>query len=95
MIDAESENLIGLTEATQDRRLCRNGKAVHIATIWRWAAAGRLETIHVGGRTFTSTESITRMLAKDNGVKPSALTSPREREKQLNQIERRLAASGI
>lgn len=72
-IDITSETLISLPEAA--RRI--PGKP-NLSTVHRWRLAGvrgqRIETVLVGGRRFTSVESIERFLAALNG---GAVVTPR------------------
>ncbi len=41
---------------------------VHVSTVWRWAKRGiggiRLETIKLGGKTFTTSQALTRFIEK-------------------------------
>lgn len=94
MIDPETETIISLKAATKLRTFERDGKRPHVSTLWRWASAGKLETIRIGGQTYTSIAAIQRMLARDN---PATIptVSPRERARQIGVCERRLAAAGI
>jgi hypothetical protein len=80
----------------------RNGRKMHVATVYRWSVAGVrgvvLETIQVGGARCTSLEAIRRFseeLTRKTGVRrnrvrrsPGALT-------RLRQAERELAKAGI
>ena len=63
-IQFTSEELVSLTEATRALPPGRNGKRLHVSTLHRWAGRGLrgvvLETIHVGGRRYTSTEALQR-----------------------------------
>lgn len=93
MIDVENESLVTIREATRFPEFRRNGRPVHISTVWRWIASGKLESVIVGGLRMTSRESCRRMIARDNGVKP--LPSPRQREKEIDALERKLSACGI
>ena len=73
-------------------------------TLLRWAKRGtrgvRLESIDIGGRTFTSLESVGRFLAKLNGTAPTTsdpLPSPRsphQRQRASEAAAAELAASG-
>ena len=48
----------------------------HISTVWRWINRGirghRLETMHVGGRRYTTEQAITRFLEKTQVPKPGS-----------------------
>lgn len=96
VIDPKNEDLISLGAAAKLPELRRDGKAIHLSTLWRWMADGRLEHVRVGGRTLTSREAVSRMLAQCNPGQPQlAVPSPRQREKQLRDAEARLAKAGI
>lgn len=64
MIDVANENLIGLSEVPKLLPKRSNGKRIHISAIYRWAQKGirgiRLETLRLGGTTYTSREAIQR-----------------------------------
>ncbi len=63
-INIAAEEVVSFAEAT--RRLpCRpNGKRIHVAALYRWAAEGlrgiRLEVAVLGGHKFTSMEALQR-----------------------------------
>jgi hypothetical protein len=65
MIDITKEQMLSLKMAA---RLIpgRDGKPVHLSTIWRWILKGRrgvkLESIVIGGSRFTSREAMTRFI---------------------------------
>src|SRR4051812_48707200 len=63
MIDSRSESLFTLTEVPEHVPKAR-GRRIHTSTIWRWTKRGirgvKLETIRIGGRTYTSTEALSR-----------------------------------
>ena len=84
-----AENLLSLTEAA--RSLPHNP---HISTLWRWCKKGcrgtRLEYLRLGGRIFTSSESLLRfgeaMAASDGTPAPPApktKRSPAERARAV------------
>ncbi|HEY2588012.1 MAG TPA: DUF1580 domain-containing protein [Tepidisphaeraceae bacterium] len=93
MIDVEREELISLKQACKLPELKRDGRGPHYCTLHRWIAAGKLETVVVGGLRMTSRAAIRRMIARDNPGIPT--TSPRERQKQIRDAERRLAMAGV
>ncbi|MGD0899472.1 MAG: DUF1580 domain-containing protein [Thermoguttaceae bacterium] len=106
MIDIRTEELFSLTAAT--KLPCfgnrRNGKRINVSTIWRWATAGvrgvRLETIMAGGSRTTSLEAVQQFFeALTAQVEPKPISVPshqtRQRRKQIEAAERRLAQAGI
>ena len=94
MIDVEREDLISLRQATKLRELRRDGRAPHIATLWRWTGSGRLESVKVGGLTLTSRQAVARMIAAANGTTPAAI-APGARRRELRGVDRELLAAGI
>jgi len=89
----ETENLITLTQATK----ILPGRP-NVSTVWRWATHGcrgiQLETMKIGGRTFTSREALQRFADECSGkiVKQSSSTA-RAREASIASAERLLAAA--
>lgn len=106
MIDLANEQVITFTEAARLMPPRRQGRRVHLATIWRWAQHGirgiRLETICCGGTRMTSREALQRfcdaLTAQDSPGAPPAPPTTRlsaARRKQVAQAQRELAAAGI
>ncbi len=64
MIESSQESLLSFAEVTRVVPPRRGGKRLHIATVYRWARHGcrgvRLETIQIGGSSFTSREALER-----------------------------------
>ena len=97
MIDIANENVVSIAEAPQHIP----GRP-SLATVWRWVLngtrAGKLESFRVGGRRFTSLESIQRFAeqstAAADGDTPPVQT-PRQRERDILRSERELDAAGI
>lgn len=63
MIDIEREHCFRLTEAPKHVPL-RNGRRVHVSTLFRWAQRGvrgcKLEAIRIGGALHTSQQALQR-----------------------------------
>lgn len=106
-IDVFSETVLTFAEATKRLPRLRSGKKVHVATLYRWAWAGRraadgatvrLQTIKVGGTTCTSLEALQRFfdsLTKEvQAATPPPITS-RQRLKQIQQAEEGLRRAGF
>ena len=97
MIDIANETVIAVAEAPQHIP----GRP-SLATVWRWVLngtrAGKLESVLIGGRRFTSLESIQRFAqqstAAADGDAPPART-PRQRERAIEQAERACEQAGI
>ena len=67
-----------------------------IAAIYRWMARGRLGTFKVGGRRFTTIESIARFVSGCNpegNLSDSRLT--RRRQRQIDEDNAELTREGI
>jgi hypothetical protein len=64
MIDLSHENLITFKEVTQHLPKRPNGRRLHVSCIYRWSSKGingvKLETIRIGGTTYTSLEALQR-----------------------------------
>jgi hypothetical protein len=74
MILLTAEKLIPLREAPSHLPRRSNGKTLHISAIYRWMRSGvrgvRLETLKLGGTTYTSLEALQRFAIR-LGAKPS------------------------
>ena len=95
MIDFSKEHAVSFAEAAR----LLPGRP-HIATLWRWHSRGvrgvRLETIVIGGRRFTTTESLQRFadrLTNPNQRAPDV--SPGAHALAVKQAEKILDAAGI
>jgi hypothetical protein len=73
---------------------------VSVGTVWRWLLKGvkghKLESAIIGGRRFTSQESLSRFVAKLNagpGETPQVRT-PKQRERAVSQAEAELMRAG-
>jgi len=92
MIDTAVENLVSLREVPRCLPVRSNGKRLHISAVYRWTLRGirgvRLETVKVGGTTYTSREAIQRFSERLSGVEPALqLANPvsRARQRQIDQ----------
>lgn len=97
MIDIQAETIVSISEAPQHIP----GRP-SMATVWRWVLkgtrAGKLESILIGGRRFTSLEKIQmfaeQSTAADDVDTPPARTS-RQREREISTAERACEQAGI
>lgn len=91
MIDTAVENLIPLRDVPRCLPPRPNGKRLHISAVYRWALRGmkniRLETVKIGGTTYTSREAIQRFSERLSGAEPPQFINPvsRTRQQQLDQ----------
>ena len=88
MIDLENETMLTLGEASK-----RLPGRPHLSTLARWARGmkdgRRLRTVKIGGRVFTSIESLQEFVAsKDSRAVASEVSAARRR--MLEEIDRRL-----
>ena len=87
MIDANSEQLITLSEAA---KLCprrRGGKSTHVSCVYRWTKNGCrgvvLESIQIGGTRCTSREALSRFfdrLTFGNDARPQVRYPAKRRQ---------------
>ncbi len=92
MIDPDRETLFSITQAAKEIP-----SRPTVETIWRWRTAGcrghKLETMLYGGRRYTSREAIARFLAAINN-EPVCSETPRQRERAIDQAEKRAQQFG-
>lgn len=94
MIDTATENLVPLRDVPRCLPPRPNGKRLHISAVYRWTLRGvrgvRLETVKIGGTTYTSREAIQRFSERLSGEAPSLQpVNPvnRARQRQLEQAK--------
>jgi hypothetical protein len=97
MLDIQKEKVVHISEAPQHIP----GRP-SLATVWRWVLhgtrAGKLESILIGGRRFTSLEAIQRFAEQSTSVAdgdtPPVRTSA-QREAAISKAELELSEAGI
>lgn len=98
MIDVSTETTIPLSEVPKHIP-ARNGRRVHRATVWRWAADGvrgvTLETVKIGGATYTSTEAIARFAAACSAADDPGERTAYPTPAAVERADRELTAMGI
>lgn len=89
MIDLATENLLPLRDVPRVLPPRPNGKRLHISAVYRWTLRGikgvMLETIRVGGTTYTSREALQRFSERLTGptagqIPPANLSRIRQRQ---------------
>jgi len=103
MIDVNEEQLLTLEEVTK-RLPGRDGKRLHISSVFRWAQKGvagvRLEVVKVGGRTYTTEESLQRFAdqvtaARNGNPIPTATRTSAQRRRASERADLELSAMGV
>jgi len=98
MIDIINENLIPLREVPKHLPPRPTGRRIHISVVYRWITRGlggiRLESVKIGGTTYTSKEALQRFADQRSTAKHDSSTSPRmttlTRQKQIDQSSRKV-----
>ena len=106
-IDVFAEEVVSLAEATKRLPKIRNGKRLHLSTLFRWAQGGklandgaqvRLETIQLGGTKCTSLEALQRFFDRLTGDQ-EVVTPPtiirRKAQRRHEQAMKELEEAGI
>jgi len=79
MIDISAEHLVAIRDVPKLVPARGNGKRIHISAVYRWLLRGvrgiRLESVTIGGTTYTSTEAVQRFadqltLQRNHGSTP-------------------------
>ena len=95
MIDIGNEELIPIREVPAKLPPRVNGKQVHVTTVYRWINHGvrgvKLESLKVGGTTYTSTEALQRFAEglshpRVMNTPPYSLTRQREIERAAREV---------
>lgn len=91
MIDLRTEQIVSIAQVPKHLPHRPN-----LSTIYRWIGAGSLETVKIGGRTFTSIEALDRFAEHRGGrPRPPESTPTLQRQREIADAERRLRESGI
>lgn len=92
MIDATNENLVALRDVPRCLPVRPNGRRLHVSAVYRWTLRGIkgivLESIRIGGTTYTSREAIQRFSERLAGPVRAQLpptSASRVRQRQLDQ----------
>jgi len=97
MIELSSETLIPIREAPRHLPKRPNGKRIHISACYRWISRGvrgvRLDSIKIGGSTYTSMEALQRFAERLGARKlPNTQSSEGtpERQREIELASRQL-----
>ena len=92
MIDVATESLVPLREVPRCLPPRPNGKRLHVSAVYRWTLRGIkgvvLETVRIGGTTYTSREAIQRFSERLTAPVPATVsptTVSRVRQRQIDQ----------
>jgi len=95
MIDLSNEELIALRDLPKHLPPRPNGKRIHISAIYRWIQRGvrgvRLESVRIGGTTYTSEEALQRFAEQSSAGQEAMPALPQltsTRRKQIDQAEK-------
>jgi hypothetical protein len=97
LIDLNNEKLMRLVDVPKALPRRRTGKRLHISAVYRWAQRGirgvKLETIKIGGTTYTSREALQRF-AEASSSNTQAGTreqqTPKQRVREQDKASRRV-----
>lgn len=99
MIDVSSEHLIPVREAPRHLPKRPNGKWLHVSACYRWITRGVqgvvLESIRIGGTTYTSLEALQRFgdrLSSPASLPLDRTTGPLSRQREIERTARHVAA---
>lgn len=97
MSDLSNERLISIGDVPKHLPRRATGRRVHISAVYRWMSSGvrgvRLESVRVGGSTYTSVEALQRFadrLTGSESAQPARAAIPRRREREIERAARRL-----
>jgi len=93
MIDISTEHLIPIGEVPKHLPARHSGKHIHISAVYRWLLRGirgaHLESIRIGGTSYTSTEALQRFADQlSHACSPSTPTQNSSTTQRRSQIER-------
>ena len=99
MIDIAQEDLVPIRDVPKHLPPRPTGKRVHISAVYRWTSRGlqgiRLESLKVGGTTYTSKEALQRFADRLSSPTPSPDTTPAAtltRQKQIDRAAKQVEA---
>jgi hypothetical protein len=99
MIDISTEHLIPIRDVPHHLPPRPTGRRVHVSAVYRWILRGvrgvRLETIRIGGTSYTSAEALQRFADGLNASSSNELTArptTSTRRKQIERAEREVQA---
>lgn len=96
MIDIAQEQLISLRDVPKHVPPRPNGKRIHLSAAYRWVMHGirgvQLESIRIGGTTFTSVEALQRFAERlTQQAFPETPLTPKSRQRAIESAASRVA----
>ena len=92
MIDIGQEELIAIREVPGELPRRPNGRRLHISAVYRWISRGVrgviLESVRIGGTTYTSKEAMARFAERLNGAAIQPTYTPKPPHSRQVEIER-------
>ncbi len=101
MIDITHEHLIPVRDVPRKLPPRPNGRRIHISAVYRWIQRGvrgvRLESVRIGGTTYTSEEAMQRYAEQLNAPGstnpgPQKFVTSATRQKQIDRAARQVDA---
>lgn len=98
MIDVTTEALVPLNQVPKLLPPRPSGKRLHISAVYRWVQRGvrgvKLESVRIGGTTYTSREALQRFAETGQPAEPApiAAVTPARRRRQIEAASRRVEA---
>lgn len=91
MIDVTTETLVLLRDVPRQLPLRPHGKRLHISGVYRWILRGVrgvvLESVRIGGSTYTSQEALQRFSERLTGKPIPPLVNSRQRQLRERHLE--------
>lgn len=90
MINVITDTLIPLAQLPARLPSPQPGKQVAMATVYRWASSGKLETIRIGGIRYTSAEALQRFAESGPALSAPSTSPPTATRHRPGAIRRRV-----
>ena len=99
MIDVSSESLVPIRDVPRLLPARPSGKRVHVSAVYRWVARGvrgvTLESIKIGGTSYTSMEALARFAEHLTGQVDKHARStptPKARQREIDRADQQVRA---
>jgi hypothetical protein len=92
MIDIGQEELIAIRDVPRELPKRPNGRRLHTSAVYRWLSRGVrgvvLESVKIGGTTYTSKEAMARFAERLSGAATQPRQTPKPPHSRQLEIER-------